>query len=154
MTHIKVGRAQDVATRLESWKRQCPSKRYELLGSWPVVQHPGARERYANTHRLERLILLELKDYATNVSMRHPKFPIVEWSEDDTNSTSRKCIDCEFSLRQDARALFNILITYKGGTNHTEIFTFRPVKKDMAMEVMDIVAETIERWASFVQVHM
>jgi hypothetical protein len=71
---IKVGRSNDINLRITEWSKQCPSKRPQLLGTYPVKMEDSQAKggmasvvdvmlKHMNlSHRLERLVHSELAD--------------------------------------------------------------------------------------------
>ncbi|EJF62639.1 hypothetical protein DICSQDRAFT_126357 [Dichomitus squalens LYAD-421 SS1] len=128
--HIKVGRTGDVGKRLATWKKECRSKRFFLLGSWPSTEDADAGKPSPYSHRLERLILLEFEDYAENGPYLHPDFPDVKGemcSENGIARTGQACGDCKVF--------------------HREIFTFKRTKEGNEWE--SHFKPIIEKWEVF-----
>jgi len=81
--HLKVGRTNNLPKRITEWSKQCTTHEHTFRGSWPVLPAsqsflPGklqARAKGPYSHRLERLIHLELADLATNTPYLLPGFP-------------------------------------------------------------------------------
>ncbi|KAG8895207.1 hypothetical protein FRB99_000709, partial [Tulasnella sp. 403] len=74
VVHLKVGRTTNVAKRIDEWTKSCGSKEPIPRGFYPGGDDNSASlllgrivtgTTVKNTHRLERLILLELADLAT-----------------------------------------------------------------------------------------
>ena len=81
--HLKVGRTNNLPKRITEWSKQCGTHEQTFRGSWPELPAsqsflPGklqAKVKGPNSHRLERLIHLELADLVTNTPYLLPGFP-------------------------------------------------------------------------------
>lgn len=101
---FKVGRTGNLRQRLHDWNKQCPSKENVLCGWWPGIKEaedgitvidlssesnfadidPGERGPF--THRLERLVQLELADLAVNAPYLNPDSQKIEDEPSDDSS--------------------------------------------------------------------
>ena len=96
--HLKVGRAKTLNARLSKWDKQCGSKEQVLYGWWPEGMrrdaadlfkgrvNPGERAKFS--HRLERLIQLELADLVMTRIYLRPGWPTLEMEDDDEDANS------------------------------------------------------------------
>lgn len=87
VVHLKVGRSANLVERIDEWAKQCGSKEQVLRGWWPGTiedddnessllrgcVNPGAKG--ICSHRLERLIHLELADLTTHTPYLKKGFP-------------------------------------------------------------------------------
>jgi hypothetical protein len=186
--HLKVGRTNNLPKRITEWSKQCGTHEQTFRGSWPELPAsqsflPGklrAGAKGPNSHRLERLIHLELADLVTNTPYLLPGFPKnVATSTStasgsgggngDTQSTPSKkpkikdldvrmsgktCPDCEFlySLQRQTQTDFSTT----GGSVHREIFTFAKATKGKykGKEWDLLVQPVIIKWGKFVEQHV
>ncbi|KAF8512224.1 hypothetical protein BU17DRAFT_24862, partial [Hysterangium stoloniferum] len=73
---LKIGRTtQGVPKRLKQWQRKCESKKFIILGCWRKYKNGQYFMKATNTievgesrlsHKIERLVYLELEDLAVN----------------------------------------------------------------------------------------
>ncbi|KAJ1309972.1 hypothetical protein OPQ81_006730 [Rhizoctonia solani] len=160
--HIKVGRSVNFIKRLDDWRKQCPSRKFALRGWWPgTIEknnsangssllggriNPGKKAKYS--HRLERLIHLELSDIALNSTHLTPRFNREASDQENTDINSdtstalpssklekKSCPDCD--------------------QKHKEIFTLQRVTTGemKGREWECIVMPIIEKWGKFVVEH-
>ncbi|PPQ86871.1 hypothetical protein CVT25_012590 [Psilocybe cyanescens] len=158
---LKVGRAVNLAKRIDQWGKQCGSKEQFLRGFFPgTVDSDGnvvtgslmkgrakAGEKSPYCHRLERLIHIELADLVSSSIYLDPSWPNIEAESPstvaDSKSSSKKskitstpCPDC--------------------GTMHKEIFEFQRWTKGpkRGKEWEKLVKPVIERWGKYVELYV
>ena len=94
---LKVGRAVNLVGRIDQWGKQCGSEEQVLRGWWPDQEGAAVKESLLKgvvkagekgpySHRLERLVHLELADLSVNAPYLEPHFP--KATKSDTPSPS------------------------------------------------------------------
>lgn len=114
LVHLKVGRTVNLTQRMHQWSRQCMSREQVLRGFWPGTVQPAApgesddaatllRGRVQAgppgkaSHRLERLVHLELADLAANapyLDAAWPKAPAAAKNSTPKKAVKARCSDC------------------------------------------------------------
>lgn len=113
---LKVGRTKNVAKRIDEWNKQCGSKKQVLRAYFPEKEEGGGRNAPSLmkgcvrpgkpgpwSHRLERLIHLELKDLATTKVYLDPEWQAKPFAKDAPGALTPKippvkrvrCNDCK-----------------------------------------------------------
>jgi hypothetical protein len=101
--------------------------------------------------QLERLVLIEMEDLATNAPYLHPNFPDIDYSDVQPQSkpASEACSKCKlYSIpsRVESAEAHEIL----GTTEHREIFSFRRFEGDLYGKEWDSIIEpVIRKWGLF-----
>ncbi|KAH6918699.1 hypothetical protein BKA70DRAFT_1416678 [Coprinopsis sp. MPI-PUGE-AT-0042] len=152
---LKVGRAVNLAKRIDEWSKQCGSKQQVLRGFYPNPEEDvdapttlmkgrvKAGEKSACCHRLERLIHLELADLAATQVYLQRAWPNIVLDDSSATSPARAspekrtpCPDC--------------------GSRHKEIFEFHRWTKgpNKNKEWEKIVKPIIERWGKFIELYV
>lgn len=116
VAHLKVGRTVNLTQRIHQWARQCGSRPQTLRGYWPgTVQaagpdeddevttllrgHVDAKAAGKGSHRLERLIHLELADLVDNAQYLDANWPKAPSTPPSTpKKTREKCDDCQCGI--------------------------------------------------------
>ncbi|KAF8526678.1 hypothetical protein BU17DRAFT_62159 [Hysterangium stoloniferum] len=96
---LKVGRTiQGVSTRLKQWQSHCESKKFIILGSWSTNTIEVVESRLS--HKLERLVFLELEDLAVNAPYLKEKkiFSSPNWGAEKRETM--KCIHLKSSIER------------------------------------------------------
>ncbi|KAG1748918.1 uncharacterized protein EDB91DRAFT_1111390 [Suillus paluster] len=153
---LKVGRAVNLAKRLDQWDKQCGSKVQIVRGWWPGTVEDDddgtngsllkgnikAGEPGPLCHRVERLVHIELADLVVHTPYLDSKFPKADNSDmspsgsgSPKKATMKPCLDC--------------------GAIHREIFAFpRPTKGRYKGREWDLLVKpVIEKWGKFVSEH-
>jgi hypothetical protein len=162
LVHMKVGRTTKLTQRIHQWSKQCGSKEQVLRGFWPP---PNAKSGEGdgddaaddvgasllkgrvqagppgpNSHRLERLIHLELADIVANAPYHDDDWADMydgpEGKEAPPRRVRAKCPDC--------------------GAMHKEIFSLPKIRagKNRRREWEKVVQPAIERWGRFVELYV
>ena len=138
------------------------------LGTWPstpeadeegqVAGRSPVQDPSSNSHRLERLIHLELADHAVNAPYLHPEFPHVR--ESDVSGyrlvqARAACIDCEHLPTSCAVICASLTSWTIGDVAHKEIFTFRRPEEGRYSKGIweEIVKPIIEKWTKHVNTY-
>ncbi|KZO92340.1 hypothetical protein CALVIDRAFT_454855, partial [Calocera viscosa TUFC12733] len=163
---LKVGRAGNVKNRLGEWGRQC-GKEVVLRGLWPPREGTGTllrgRLRMGDkarcSHRLERLIHLELSDISLYSTHLTPEFaaPFPQPSTPARNAAAAGRPPASPASPATAGKTKPVRrpLTPCGecGKLHREIFTFERARArggPAVREWEDVVWPVIERWGRFV----
>ncbi|KZT54327.1 hypothetical protein CALCODRAFT_456803 [Calocera cornea HHB12733] len=157
---LKVGRATNVKNRLGEWGRQC-AKEVVLRGLWPPPE--GTRERDASllrgrlkpgdkarcSHRLERLIHLELADISVYSTHLTPEFlaPFPGHLNGAVPASPASPAGKKKPVRRP------LTPCEECGKLHREIFTFERASrgKVKGKEWEEVVWPVMERWGRFVE---
>jgi len=154
---LKVGHTANVAKRLSEWEKQC-GERLVLQGLWPStvdgagfrhLRHqiqPGEKCKYS--HRLERLILLELSDLVIHKAYLTPEF-----LESSKGAEKPSPSSPPVSPRKQLAAKRPVTEKCACGKMHQEIFSFTRVPNSplKGREWSGIVQPVIERWGRFME---
>ncbi|KAG8892405.1 hypothetical protein FRB99_002731 [Tulasnella sp. 403] len=164
---LKVGRTTNVNRRTDQWAKSCGSKTHILLGFYPegngdnVGMLPGritTDRKVKNTHKLERLILLELADLATYQPYLSEDFICNSDDEGKTVKNEGSEMPLKSKTPQTRRSKTQQPAQAPCddcGAVHREVFTFvRPQDVPLkGQEWEKIVRPVIKRWAKFVETY-
>ena len=164
---LKVGRAVNLAKRIDQWDKQCGSKEKVLRGWWPGTVEDDEGDGFSlmrgrvrggikgpHCHRLERLVHLELADLAANFQYLDPNYQTVIAKKKKKGTHAKKrAIKINTPCACTWRWL-NIFVChllnrcFTGGTVHREIFSFDRVESGpyKGKEWNSIVKPVIEKW--------
>lgn len=165
---LKIGHSKCVKTRFKGWKTQCGPRYESVRARWPgCINNPKdydeslVQEEYVARNKqgpadplakqLERLVLIEMEDLATNAPYLHPNFPDIDYSDVQPQSkpASEACSKCKlYSIpsRVESAEAHEIL----GTTEHREIFSFRRFEGDLYGKEWDSIIEpVIRKWGLF-----
>jgi len=154
---LKVGRTAKLAKRLDEWGKQC-GEEVVPRGLWPrTVDGAGfsllrgqiqAGEKCKYSHRLERLIHLELSDLVIHKAYLTPEF-----LESSKGAEKQSPSSPPVPPRKQPVAKQPVREKCACGTMHKEIFSFTRVPNGplKGREWDDIVQPVIERWGRFVE---
>jgi hypothetical protein len=114
---MKVGRTVKLTQRIHQWSKQCGSKEQVLRGFWPSPDGDGDDGDIGSSllkgrvqagppgpcsHRLERLIHLELADLVANMPYQDSAWKDMGAGDEGSVSPPRniksKCPDCTFRI--------------------------------------------------------
>ncbi|KAI6100796.1 hypothetical protein EDD16DRAFT_1495589 [Pisolithus croceorrhizus] len=160
LIQLKVGRTVNIKRRLDQWDKQCGSKEHVLRGWWPGIIEPDSDNGTNGTllrtqmqpgypgplsHRLERLVHIELADLSLYAPYLEPGWP-------KTNN-SEQSFSVAGSLSSVPLAVQETGCCTDCGTVHREIFSFRRPNggKYKGREWDGIVKPVIEKWGRFIK---
>jgi len=160
-------RGRKLRPRPTEWSKQCGSHEQTFRGSWPELPAsqsflPGklqARAKGPNSHRLERLIHLELADLVTNTPYLLPGFPKVAPPASNGSGSGNGDTQTTPTKKPKVKDL-NVRMSGKTcpdcGSIHREIFTFANAAKGKykGKEWDLVVQPVIAKWGKFVEQHV